>query len=51
MIHDPEHSNDYNWQKGMRLKFCLKLSTRTNRKCAESRKPVFIQAWHVQPNV
>eukprot|EP00484_Ammonia_sp_Unknown_P020966 CAMPEP_0197032548 /NCGR_PEP_ID=MMETSP1384-20130603/11201_1 /TAXON_ID=29189 /ORGANISM="Ammonia sp." /LENGTH=549 /DNA_ID=CAMNT_0042462231 /DNA_START=49 /DNA_END=1698 /DNA_ORIENTATION=+ len=48
MIHDPEYQDKLPLHKGMNIKFCLKLSTRTNRKDPSKQKPVFIQAWNVK---
>lgn len=51
MVHDPENDGDQPeeiWRRGLTLTLCLKLSTRTNRKCNDLRKAVFVQGWNVK---
>mmetsp|Transcript_67390 Transcript_67390/g.60534 ORF Transcript_67390/g.60534 Transcript_67390/m.60534 type:complete len:434 (+) Transcript_67390:20-1321(+) len=47
--HDPENQHKYKLKKGLPVKFCLKLSTRTNKKNSNTRKPVFVQCWNLKP--
>jgi len=52
MLHDPEREGRQGppekWKRGLPLNLCLKLSTRTNPKCRQIRKPIFVQGWNVK---
>ena len=51
MIHDPEDQGgrvQRTLRKGMRVDFCLKVSTRSNMKDKSRVKPCFNQAWNMQ---
>jgi len=47
MVHDPKESH-MEWQKGQRVSFGLKISTRSNLKDRKRIKPCFVQAWNPQ---
>jgi len=49
LMHDYDHTNDGLLAAGMRIKICLKLSTKTNRKHKmKRRRPIWVQAWNVR---
>jgi len=50
MVHDPERLEQQlvkYWREGIAVRFCLKVSTRTNQRVQGQIKPIFIQAWDV----
>ena len=54
LLHDPDaRPQRYfaadQWTKGLRLRFNLKLSGRTNRRARSAVRPRFVQCWNVKP--
>ena len=53
LLHDPDarpqrHFEPDQWTKGLRLRFNLKLSGRTNQRARSSIRPRFVQCWNVK---